>query len=79
MEWPPYSPDLNPIETLWEKMKSKIDKVLPEQKNVPYERLRAVVREAWDSLTEEDFREVMGTMHQRCLDVIAANGMYTKW
>ncbi|RPA78956.1 hypothetical protein BJ508DRAFT_200594, partial [Ascobolus immersus RN42] len=79
MDWPPFSPDLNPIETLWNIMKDKIGRVLPENQNVSYDRLRQVVKEAWESITEEDLWGLIRTMRQRCLDVIAANGMHTKW
>jgi len=34
MLWPPYSPDLNPIESHWKMLKAKIDRVLPELKGM---------------------------------------------
>lgn len=30
IDWPPYSPDLNPIENLWALMKAKIYELRPE-------------------------------------------------
>jgi transposase len=30
MDWPPHSPDLNPIENLWHRLKLKIFKLYPE-------------------------------------------------
>ena len=30
VEWPPYSPDLNPIENLWKMLKAKIIELHPE-------------------------------------------------
>jgi len=41
MLWPPYSPDLNPIESHWKMLKAKIDRVLPELKGM------AIVRLQW--------------------------------
>jgi transposase len=34
MAWPPYSPDLNPIENLWKMLKAEINKVYPELKGM---------------------------------------------
>ena len=42
--WPPYSPDLNPIETIWNLMKDYIADNYPEK--LTYDRLRDAVREA---------------------------------
>ena len=35
IEWPPYSPDLNPIENLWALLKSEILKRHPELLHLP--------------------------------------------
>lgn len=34
MDWPPYSPDLNPIENLWKMLKAEIDRTHPELKGL---------------------------------------------
>jgi transposase len=34
MPWPPYLPDLNPIENLWKILKAKIDRAHPKLKGI---------------------------------------------
>lgn len=44
-----------------------------------YDRLRVAVREAWDSITEEQLSDLVDSMSERCQDVINADGLHTKW
>jgi len=76
--WPPFSPDLSPIESIWDRMKDILQALHPEV-HQNSQRLREAVLEAWNMITDGEIRELIHTMHQRCLDVINANGMYTKW
>jgi transposase len=43
--WPAFSPDLNPIETVWDRMKDYIKRHYPEYHS-SYNKLRRVVKEA---------------------------------
>jgi transposase len=43
--WPPYSPDLSPIENLWERLKDILQKIDPEV-HCNYRRLRSTVLRA---------------------------------
>jgi transposase len=80
IKWPPYSPDLNPIENLWNKMKQWIQSKYGDVVfNFTYDRLREVVHEAWEQITAEDLVSLLNTMQQRCQDVIDAKGGHTKW
>ncbi|KAH9204799.1 hypothetical protein DL95DRAFT_494496 [Leptodontidium sp. 2 PMI_412] len=74
----PFSPDLSPIEALWDRMKDILAALHPEVHRSS-RRLCATVKEAWDSITDTEVRDLVHTMHQRCLDVIKARGAYTKW
>ena len=42
--WPPYSPDLNPIETVWDWIKDYLENNFPER--MSYGELRVAIREA---------------------------------
>ena len=51
---PPYSPDLNPIEMVWNWMKDYIEKNYPEK--MSYDALRKAVKEAWEAVPESFLR-----------------------
>lgn len=65
--WPPYSPDLNPIEAIWDKMKDYIEVYyldLPRGRQRSCDQLRGIVQEAWDSITPDVHAEVVATVRQ---------------
>ena len=84
MAWPPYSPDLNPIENLWSIMKREIYKNHPELEHAPdtQETLMALVaaaQESWHNIDQEILSRLALTMPHRVAAVIEAEGWYTKY
>ena len=78
IEWPPCSPDLSPIETIWDDIKDYIQQHYPKVHS-SYKKLRVAVQEAWESITHERIRELVRSMKDRCQAVIDADGWYTKY
>ncbi|KAI0999479.1 hypothetical protein K3495_g8717 [Podosphaera aphanis] len=81
INWPPDSPDLSPIEPIWESMKTFIQKKNPDldrTQRTP-EELRAIVMEAWGSITSEELTELVQSMPERCQAVLNADGDYIKY
>lgn len=76
--WPPFSPDLNPIETIWNWMKDYIENKYGDVR-MGYDQLRAVVKEAWDAISPYQLHELVASMPARCQAVIDAEGGYTKF
>jgi hypothetical protein len=76
--WPANPPDLNPIETIWDLMKDYIQAKYPDVHR-SYKRLREAVQEAWESITKETIQELIRGMGDRCIEVILADGGYTKY
>lgn len=75
MEWPAYSPDLNPIENIWSIMKGKVRRNNPET----IAELEEQIQIAWDSINEDQIENLINSMTRRCEAVIKARGGHTKY
>ena len=74
LEFPPYSPDLNPIENLWDNISKRIN--LNNCKTL--EQLQDEVAQVW-AATDKNFCKVVESMPARCQAVIDANGNHTMY
>lgn len=75
--WPPFSPDLNPIEKVWHIMKNYLQDHFPEVMN--YNQLRDAVKEVWEKVGQFEFEDLIKSMKDRCQAVIDANSLFTKY
>lgn len=85
LEWPPYSPDLNPIENLWAKLKELVYKVDPGLeyakggKEAVQEAIERALIKAWRLIPQEYFDACWKSMPRRVAAVKEANGWHTKY
>lgn len=84
MIWPPYSPDLNPIENLWAIMKAKIYELHPELERAPdtedtLQLLIQAAKEAWHAIDERVLHNLCKTMPHRMQAILQADGWYTSY
>ena len=85
MDWPPYSPDLNPIEQVWPALKSALQQQYPEVAsmrggpNAVKRKLAEVLPNIWRSLSAELFQALCNSMPCRVAAVIANKGWYMKY
>ena len=77
LTWPAFSPDLNPIETVWNWMKDYIMNNYEEK--LTYDQLRRAVNAAWEAVPELWLEELIDEMGERCQAVIDADGKYTRF
>ncbi|KAK4521097.1 uncharacterized protein ATC70_013041 [Mucor velutinosus] len=78
MEWPPQSPDLNPIENMWALLKRRLNEYETATKgmNELYER----VTEIWyDQMKPEECQKVRESMPRRIAAVLKVKGKWTKY
>lgn len=73
LEWPSQSPDLNPIETLW----NDVEKVIKEEKPTNKLQLIAVIKRAWQSIPVDRCERLIDSMPRRCAAVIKNFGYAT--
>ncbi|KAI0993289.1 hypothetical protein K3495_g14895 [Podosphaera aphanis] len=82
IEWPPFSPDLNPIEAVWNLIKNYIQFHYPdlgEGRQRTQDDLRIINKEAWDNVSTDDLMKLIETMSARCQAVLDADGGHTKF
>jgi len=70
MDWPPQSPDLNPIENLWDLLDRKRNEI--HARNAA--QLFQILTDAWASILPEDCQKLINSMPRRLQAVIDANG-----
>ena len=84
MDWPPHSPDLNPIENLWALLKAKIYEIRPDliymrNNDTTKDILVSTTQEAWDQLDTRHLQHLSETMPHRVEAIIESQGWYTPY
>lgn len=77
MEWPAYSPDLNPIEHAWDVLQTRIS-ALPVSPTTINELADALVQE-WRQIPQQVFQNLVLSFTRRCQAVINARGGHTRY
>ena len=75
LEWPPHSPDLNPIENLWPRVHALTDKLHPTSQPALADAFKA----CWQELSLDIFSNFAQSMPARIAACIAANGDATSY
>ena len=83
--WPPYSPDLNPIEHVWPLLKEKLYELYPDielwkggEEKIA-ERMEDALVHAWSQIRDRIAYNCVASMPERLEAVIKARGWYTRY
>ncbi|KAG0645718.1 Transposable element Barney transposase [Hyphodiscus hymeniophilus] len=75
--WPPYSPDLNPIEYAWKKLKEVWD--AKGDSEAELRKMEEALKKAWHLIPTSFFESLIESMERRVQAVIKADGWHTKY
>ena len=75
IDWTSNSPDLNPIENIWAKIKNKLCR--QEFDNI--NKLRKRVKKEWDSQTNKNLQIYSNSMNNKIESCLLLNGKITKY
>ena len=84
LEWPPISPDMNPIEHAWPYLKALVHQLRPDLVNMgtsthAYKELIETISKAWELLTNDLFTKLIASMQRRIDALIEAEGWHTRY
>ena len=76
LDWPGNSPDLNPIENLWSRLKRAVAQRRPSKKQ---QLIEAILASWFHIITASDLQNLVESMPRRCQAVIDAKGYPTRY
>jgi transposase len=75
--WPVMSPDLNPIEHIWDMLGRRIQAREPHVQNI--RQLEAALHREWQQLSQHDIRRLTGGMRRSVEAIIQVRGACTRY
>ncbi len=75
LAWSPYSPDMSPIEHVWDALDRRIRQRVPVPANI--QKLHTVIEEEWTNNPQAKINNLINSMRRRCVPLREANGGQT--
>jgi hypothetical protein len=75
-DWPPQSPDLNPIQNVWKVLKTNVQELYKPR---TVEEMKQTLQLAWALFPEQTLENVVESMPRRMKAVLDAKGKPTRW
>jgi len=76
LDWPGNSPDLNPIENLWARLKRAVASKRPSNRE---DLIAAIINSWFHVIKADELEKLVDSMPRRCLAVIKAKGYPTRY
>lgn len=76
LPWPAYSPDLSPIEHLWDELGRRVNTLYNPRTR---DQLRDALIQEWNSITQQSIYELTRSMRRRITSVIDARGGHNRY
>lgn len=77
MPWPAKSPDINPIEHLWDALDRRVRKRQNQPRNL--RELQNALVDEWNNIPQLEIQQLIRSMRQRCAALVNANGGHTRY
>ncbi|KAJ8356626.1 hypothetical protein SKAU_G00194200 [Synaphobranchus kaupii] len=77
LDWPPYSPDMNPIEHIWDILGRRIRRRPAPPQNLV--QLRVALQEEWDCIPQRQINGLVTSVPRRINTLQDANGGHTRY
>ncbi len=77
LAWPAYSPDMSPIEHVWDALDRHIRQRVPVPANI--QQLHTAIEEEWTNILQATINNLINSMWRRCVALLEANGGHTRY
>ncbi len=77
LAWPAYSPDMSPIEHVWDALDRCIRQRVPVPANI--QKLRTAIEEEWANFPQATINNLNNSKGRRCVALCEANGGHTRY
>ena len=68
LDWSTKSPDLNPLENLWEILSRRVYKNKSEFED--RETLKSCIKQYWNEIAAETFRKLIDSIQNKCVEIL---------
>ncbi len=75
LAWPAYSPDMSPIELVWDALDRRIRQHVPVPANI--QQLRTAIEEKWTNIPQATINNLINSIQRRCVALREANCGHT--